>query len=203
MNSLADFKRNILTFASVYWKYYLRLPGIDVGRKFTCIGRPGINHKLGTRIWIGNEVTLCNTGIANLVAEYGRCRLATVAVGAELIIRDRVGMSSTLICCASRIEIGEGTLIGGGVMILDTDFHPRESDGSLGTDPLSVSKPIHIGKNCFIGARAIILKGVTIGDGATVGASAVVSIDVPSESIVVGNPAIAVKINSKLKQSQL
>ena len=87
------------------------------------------------------------------------------------------------------MEVGKGTLIGGGGMILDTDFHPRGDDGTWLTDPAAVAKPVRIGEKCFIGARAIILKGVTIGDGAVVGAGAVVARDVTAGAVVVGNPA--------------
>lgn len=105
-------------------------------------------------------------------------------------------MSSALICCATRIEIGERTQIGGGVMILDTDFPPRVQDGMLLTDPAAVPQPVHIGKNCFIGARAIILKGVTIGDAATIGAGAVLTKNVPKDCVVAGNPARVIKPSS-------
>jgi acetyltransferase-like isoleucine patch superfamily enzyme len=189
MSLLGNLKARLLTAGSPLWRHYLRLRGVAVGGGFVCIGRPGINLKGGSRIRIGNQVTLCNSGMANSLAEYGRCRLATVAKNAELILHDRVGMSSALICCATRIEIGEGTQIGGGAMILDTDFHPRGDDGSWLTDPASVSQPVCIGQNCFIGARAIILKGVTIGDGAVVGAAAVVTKNVPAGATVAGNPA--------------
>ena len=144
---------------------------------------------MGTTIKLGNNVTLCSTGLANPVAEGSRCRLATVALGAEIILHDDVGLSSCLICCATRVEIGSGTIIGGGAMILDTDFHPRGPCGNWLNDPLAVSRPVVIGKKCFVGARAIILKGVTIGDGAVIGAGAVVSRDVPSGRMVAGNPA--------------
>jgi acetyltransferase-like isoleucine patch superfamily enzyme len=125
--------------------------------------------------------------MANPVAEGGRCRLATLSPDAKIILHDRVGISSTVICAATHVEIGEGTIIGGGAMILDTDFHPKKPDGSWETDPKSVSKPVTIGKNCFIGARVIILKGVSIGDGAVIGAGAVVSKDVIASVIAVGN----------------
>lgn len=189
MSLLGNLKARLLTAASPMWRFYLRLRGVIVGRHFTCIGRPGINIKRGSTIHLGYNVTLCNSGMANPVAEGGRCRLATVAKNAELIVGNNVGMSSTLICCATRIEIGDGTIIGGGAMILDTDFHPRLQDGSWGTEPAMVSKPVVIGKNCFIGARAIILKGVTIGEGAVIGAGAVVNKDVAARMIAVGNPA--------------
>lgn len=46
-----------------------------------------------------------------------------------------------------------------------------------------------IGDDVFVGIGAIILPGVTIGDHVIVGAGAVVTHDVPSESVVAGNPA--------------
>lgn len=189
MRILTQCKILFLTGLSPLWKFYLHLRGVKVGRGLTCIGRPAVNLKRGSCIVLGDGVTLCNTGMANPVAEYGRCRLATVATGAEIHLHDNVGLSSCLICSAIRVEIGENTIIGGGAMILDTDFHLRNPDGSWGTDPKATGKPVHIGKNCFIGARAIILKGVTIGDGAIVGAGAVVTKDIPIDAIAVGNPA--------------
>jgi acetyltransferase-like isoleucine patch superfamily enzyme len=162
---------------------------VELKPGLTCIGRPGINRKLGTRIAFGERVTLCNTGIANPVAEGGRCRIATLAAGAEIILGNDVGLSSVIICAAKRVEIGEGTMVGGGAMILDTDFHHRNPDGTWGSNATLVSKPVCIGKNCFIGARSIILKGVTLGDGAVVGAGAVVVRDVPAGTTVGGNPA--------------
>jgi acetyltransferase-like isoleucine patch superfamily enzyme len=86
------------------------------------------------------------------------------------------------------VEIGEGTLIGSGAMIMDNDLH---ADLSLGADSgvRPKARPIKIGRQVFIGARAIILKGVTIGDRAVVGAGAVVTKDVPADHIAAGNPS--------------
>lgn len=50
-----------------------------------------------------------------------------------------------------------------------------------------------IGEKCFIGTNAIIMAGVKIGDQVIVGSGAVVTKDVPSNSIVVGNPAKIIK----------
>lgn len=46
-----------------------------------------------------------------------------------------------------------------------------------------------IGRRCFIGARSVIMPGIVIGDGSVVAAGSVVTRDVPSRSIVAGNPA--------------
>jgi acetyltransferase-like isoleucine patch superfamily enzyme len=192
MSFLGKCKVLMLTGGSPLWRWYLMLRGVKVGGRFTCIGRPALNLGRGSRIVLGDQVTLCNTGMANPLAEYGRCRLATLAPGAEIHLHNRVGMSSCLVCAATKVVIGEGTIIGGGAMILDTDFHPRGPDGNWLTDAKAVSKPVHIGNKCFIGTRAIILKGVTIGDGAVVGAGSVVTKDVPAGVTVAGNPAKAI-----------
>ena len=48
--------------------------------------------------------------------------------------------------------------------------------------------PVHIGKNCWLGAGVIVLPGVTIGDNAVIGAGSVVTKDIPSNVVAVGNP---------------
>jgi serine O-acetyltransferase len=50
-----------------------------------------------------------------------------------------------------------------------------------------------IGNDVWIGPHAIIIGGVRVGDGAIVGAGSVVTKDVPSRCVVVGNPASVVK----------
>jgi len=51
----------------------------------------------------------------------------------------------------------------------------------------------YIGRNCFIGAQAIIMPGVKVGDECIVASGAVVTKDVPSHSIVAGNPAKVIR----------
>ena len=56
-----------------------------------------------------------------------------------------------------------------------------------------ITRPVFIEDNCWIGQNAAILKGVTIGQGSIVGANSVVTHDVPSHSVVAGNPARIIK----------
>ena len=51
----------------------------------------------------------------------------------------------------------------------------------------------YIGRNCFIGAYSIIMPGVRVGDECIVGSGSVVTADVPSRSIVAGNPAKVIR----------
>ena len=196
MSFLGNCKALALTGFSPIWRFMLTCYGVRYGRNLTVIGRPGVNRMKGSLIRLGDDVTLCSSAIANPVVEGRRCRLATLSRQAKLYLHDGVGVSAVVICCANRVEIGAGTQIGGGAMIMDTDFHPRGENGDWLMDPLAVSKPVVVGKKCFIGARAIVLKGVTIGDGAVVGAGAVVRRDVPANAVVVGNPARVVNRGS-------
>lgn len=81
------------------------------------------------------------------------------------------------------IHIGDFTAITSGAAILTHDFVNR-----LHTD-------VHIGRNCFIGYGAIVLPGVRIGDSVIVTGNSVVGRDVPSNSVVMGNPARVVESN--------
>ncbi len=86
-----------------------------------------------------------------------------------------------------KIEIGDSTIIGHQVLMLDTDFHGIDGHPEK-------QGPIKIGKHVWIAARAIILKGVTIGDNAIVAAGSVVTKNVAENAIVAGNPAVQIGV---------
>ena len=86
------------------------------------------------------------------------------------------------------IHIGDESYVASGAIIFTHDY----------------SRDIHIetfiGKRCFIGANAIIMAGITIGNSVIVGAGAIVTKDVPSNCIVVGNPARVIQQNIKTRK---
>ena len=58
----------------------------------------------------------------------------------------------------------------------------------------------YIGKNCFIGAHSIVLPGVRVGDECIVGSGSVVTSDVPSYSVVAGNPAKIIRTGIRTRK---
>ncbi len=59
---------------------------------------------------------------------------------------------------------------------------------------------IKIGSNVFIGINSIIMPGVNIGDNVVVGAGSIVTKDIPSNSVVVGNPAKIISTYDKFAE---
>ena len=58
---------------------------------------------------------------------------------------------------------------------------------------LEITKPITIGNNVYIGVDTVFLPGVNIGDNVVIGARSVVSKNIPSNSVAVGQPARVIK----------
>ena len=131
--------------------------------------------------------------------------LLTFAHGGEIKIGEwcYVGEGSRIWSAVS-IEIGNRVLISHSVNIFDSLTHPLKSaarhqqvrqifgEGHPSTISLDES-PVKIGDDAWIGAGAMVLRGVTVGEGGIVAAGAVVTKDVPSYSIVAGNPAVVVR----------
>lgn len=85
----------------------------------------------------------------------------------------------------THIYVGDCTMFGPNVTVA-TAGHPILPE--LRQKGLQYNVPVRIGKNCWIGAGAVILPGVTIGDDTVIGAGSVVTKDIPSRCVAVGNP---------------
>jgi Acetyltransferase (isoleucine patch superfamily) len=145
----------------------------------------------------------CSIGAALVINSYGYSGLTgdnrptKILVGdnAKLIIGDNVGISSSLIACYVAITIENNVKIGGGVMLMDTDFHAIDPELRASDKDFMYAKKeeIHIEENVFIGTGSYILKGVRIGKNSVVGAGSVVSKSIPANEIWAGNPARFIK----------
>lgn len=106
--------------------------------------------------------------------------------GKNIIIGDNVYINfGCVILDCSEITIGENTLLGPNVGIYSAnhsiDAEERINGGCFG-------KPIHIGKRVWLGGDVKVIAGVTIGDDSIIGTGSIVTKDIPSGVIAVGNP---------------
>jgi len=85
----------------------------------------------------------------------------------------------------THIYVGDYTMFGPNVVVA-TAGHPILPELRQQGDQYNA--PVRIGKNCWIGAGVVIVPGVTIGDNVVVGAGSVVTRDLPSDVVAVGNP---------------
>ena len=184
---------------SILWRFEAKLKGVQLQGNVYMTGRPIISVAKGSRLVIGDGVRIASSPRANPLGCFQPSVIRTMGPSAELVLGKNVGLSGTVICAGLSIEIGEGTILGSGAMVLDNDFHVPEGEWGWNNEYRENARPIRIGRGVFIGARAIILKGVTIGDRATIGAGAVVVKNVPAGQIAAGNPAKVVAGNQGLR----
>ena len=108
------------------------------------------------------------------------------------------------------IEIGENFYSNHNLVILDankvkfgnnvfvapncgfyTAGHPLDYEAR--NKGLEYAKPIEVGNNVWIGGNVVVLPGVSVGDNVVIGAGSIVTKDIPSNSVAVGNPCRVIK----------
>jgi acetyltransferase-like isoleucine patch superfamily enzyme len=171
----------------------LRTRGARIGRSLSVRGWLNLHISPNATVEIGNRVRIKSGFGDNPVG--GALRTGIwVNRGGRLSVGHGVGISNTTLVCSSAITIGDGTFIGGGTNIYDTDFHSLDPQVRVhGRDDQVKTAPVYIGRECFIGGHCIVLKGVTIGDQSIVAAGSVVTSDIPSGEIWGGNPARVIR----------
>jgi acetyltransferase-like isoleucine patch superfamily enzyme len=177
-------KPTLLVFIRLLGRFWCRLWGATVAADSIIHGLPRIVCKGTGRIMLESGVTLNSATWSNPLND-GRRTVLFAGPNSSIGFGRNSGASSSRIIAHQEIQIGEGSLIGAGCLICDSDMH----EVPLGCNrPVTVA-PIRIGSRVFIGANCTILKGVTIGDGAVIGAGSVVTRDIPAGAMVAGNPA--------------
>jgi acetyltransferase-like isoleucine patch superfamily enzyme len=148
-----------------------------------------------------------NVHLSNFINLYG-CEIGDeTKIGAFVEIQKNASVgrcckisSHTFIC--EGVVIEDQVFIGHGVIFIN-DSYPRATtaEGSLQTDADWKVERTVIKKGASIGSGVTILANTTVGENAIVGAGSVVTKDVPSNAIVVGNPARILRYISEPKES--
>ncbi len=180
------------------WEARTRLYGVDIEGSVRFFGRPTIRRARGSKISIGSRGVLISCARRNGLGTSRRVVLRTLLPDAQIAIGEDVGINGATISAARSISIGNRVLIGGDAAIIDTDFHPvHEVPRRYASLPEPrAGEEIVIEDDVVVGARAIVLKGARIGRGTVIGAGSVVTGEIPSGVIAIGNPCrVITRIN--------
>lgn len=97
---------------------------------------------------------------------------------------------NTVILDCAKVTFGDNVFIGPNCGFY-TAIHPLDSKER--NEGRETAKPIKVGNNVWIGGNVTVLPDVTIGDDCVIGAGSVVTKDIPSGVIAVGNPCRVMK----------
>jgi acetyltransferase-like isoleucine patch superfamily enzyme len=142
------------------------------------------NVKVGENVKIFNFVNAYECEIGNNT-KIG----AFVEIQKNVIIGENCKISSHSFICEG-VHIENEVFIGHNVSFIN-DMYPRATNESGGLQNEQDWKVIEtfVKKGASVGTSSTIMAGITIGEGAIVGAGSVVTKNVPSNTIVAGNPA--------------
>ena len=114
-----------------------------------------------------------------------RFKESIIKIGKNVLTNNNI-----FFCAANYIEIGDDTLIGQNVMIMDFEAHGLQPDNRRNIGEIG---KVIIGRNCWIGNNVSILKNSEIGENTIVATGAVVSGIFPANVIIGGVPAKIIK----------
>ena len=105
----------------------------------------------------------------------------------DVILEDGAGIGIGSIVMGP-VLIGEGSACSQNCFISGQSHHYQDVSKNFLRQGVETEQVV-IGKNVWIGANSVILPGVTIGDNSVIGAGSTIIGNVPSYSVVAGNPA--------------
>ena len=182
-------------FKSNYFKMIMKLNKVKFGKNLNLYGVPVIFNKKGAQLNIGENCTIKSSFLSNLIGLSQRTIIVTRTEEAKIEIGNNVGISAATIYARKGIFIGDNTLIGANVKIIDNDFHPIEVEArNLDVKEKIGTREVFIWRDCFIGCNSLVLKGSKIGDGCVVGAGSVVAGVFQDNCVIAGNPARVIKV---------
>ena len=178
--------------------YYQRRVLCWMNRRGYVSAKSTIHHtglQIGRNVFIDDGVVICELdggGAVTLGEGVGCMRDVIIQTGEGGTVR--VGDFSCLHPRTLLSAVKGSIMIGARVQIAaNCAFFPYnhgiDADTRIMDQPITSRGAITLADDAWIGTGVIVLDGVRIGEGAVVGAGSVVTKDVPSHAIAVGNPA--------------
>ncbi|HVL96023.1 MAG TPA: acyltransferase [Solirubrobacteraceae bacterium] len=141
------------------------------------------------RIHIGRGTFFHSGAWLSVVTEHaGRTYDPRLTIGDRCVFARDVWIS-----CVGEISLGDEVMVGDRVLITDTYHEYEDPDTSIVRQPMAPPRPVRIGDGVLLNTGCVITAGVSIGARSFVAANAVVTKDVPANTVVVGNPARAIR----------
>ena len=143
-------------------------------------------------ISIGDNVMITRNGRVEAWDQYNDVTYTpSITIGDNTLINENCHIG-----CIDRVTIGNDCLFGSNVMITDHSHGANRPD-EINVHPahrnLYSKGPVTIGNKVWLCENVVVLPGVTVGDNSVIGANSVVTKNIPSNSVAVGNPARVVK----------
>lgn len=178
---------------SVLYMMVAKLKGVSFSL-FFCCGRLSIERKKNSSITIGNKTRFMSKWWGNRLGVNHPCMLTT-AKDATLTIGNKCGFTGVSIWCFKSITIGNHVRVGANCTIMDGDAH--QDDPRAGAN-----RAVIIEDNVWLGGNVVVKKGAHIGRNTVIGMNSVVTGNIPSNCIAIGNPCQVVKHfdEDKIKQ---
>lgn len=158
---------------------YETIPLCHQHTKITGVGKVIIGHKCVFGYKLGG---FHRGGSVEIQSRY---KDSKVVIGNNVATNNNV-----FICSANIIEIGDNSLIGQNVTIMDFEAHGMEPDKRRQIGKIGYVK---LYNNIWIGNNVTILKNSEIGENSIIAAGAVVSGKFPANVIIGGVPAKVIK----------
>ena len=153
-----------------------------------------VNISRNSSLVIGHKCRFMSKSKGNSIGIIHQCMLS-IEDNAILKIGNNCSFSGVSIWCFERITLGNNVRVGANCLIMDGDAH--QDDPRAGKN-----KPIVIEDNVWLGGNVVVKKGVTIGRNSIIGMNSVVTKNIPTNCVAIGNPCIVVKYfdSNKIKE---
>ena len=164
-------------------------PFASVGRKLSVHYPCAMRRSFASQIKLGNDVIIGKDTLIYIEQDGAK--------EIKLIIDDNSSMGARCFLSAKNlIHIGRDVIMGTGVLIQDHQHAQSRTDIPIRDQGVTPGGRIRIEQGCWVGNGAVIVCNEgerVIGRNSVVAANAVVARNVPSYSVIVGNPGIVVK----------